>query len=191
MPAPDFPGRARLIDTIERAFNGTKIDPAQLKQALESLYHEHSVVLPASLLRPDPGQYLRRRIHASQQHGYQLIAMTWGPQQATPLHDHAGSWCVDCLWHGEMDIIRHDLIAQHDGLLRFSARPAQRACAGTGDWLAAPAEYHTMRNPHPHRTAVSLHVYPHQFSHCDWFEAVDGQGWHRRHQSELPLAAWE
>lgn len=55
MPAPDFPGRARLIDTIERAFNGTKIDPAQLKQALESLYHEHSVVLPAPLLRPDPG----------------------------------------------------------------------------------------------------------------------------------------
>lgn len=191
MATPDFPGRARLIASLQGTFNAPNFEPAQLQQVLESLYRERLVVLPEALLRADPDHYLRRLVHSDPQRGYQLIAMTWGPGQGAPLHDHGGSWCVDCVWQGELDTVCHELIAEQDGLLRFSAGSPQRACAGTADWLAPPAEYHSVRNPSATHTAVSLHVYPYRDSHCHWFEAVDEHGWHRRHRSELPLAAWE
>lgn len=191
MAAPDFPGRERLVHLIDQALGGARVDPAHLQRVLESLHREQHVILPAAVLEPHPERYLRRRIHASREHGYQIIAMTWGPRQGSPLHDHDGHWCVDCLWHGELDIVRYDVSDQRDNLLRFTPHPAQRAKAGSGDWLTAPAEHHTMTNPHPSSSAVSLHVYPYSFSRCGWFEATGDDGWHRRHLGELVLDPWQ
>ena len=41
--------------------------------------------------------------------------MTWGPGQGTPLHDHAGMWCVEGVLEGRIEVARYDLLDERDG----------------------------------------------------------------------------
>lgn len=186
----DFPGFARLIQSIERVYeNG--FSPERLCRALEALYCEGGIALPSAALSPHPERYARRLLHTCERWGYDLIVMTWGPGQGSPLHDHDGHWCVECLWQGNLEITRHEPHERDiDGQVRFVTHPATLAHAGEGDWLDASAEHHTMRNPDPAVTAVSLHVYPRAFHQCGWFEPA-GKGWHQRHACELALDTWD
>ena len=52
---------------------------------------------------------------------YTAVVMTWGPGQKTPLHDHAGMWCVECVVEGELEVVQFDLMEQADGRCRFDA----------------------------------------------------------------------
>ncbi len=186
----DFPGRARLIQSIERVHE-SGFSPQRLCRALEALYREGGIVLPPTLLSPRPDRYARHQLHACDRWGYVLIAMTWGPGQGSPLHDHDGNWCVECLWQGSLEITHHEpRERQADGRLRFAAQPPMLAHAGEGDWLDAAAQYHTMHNPDPGITAVSLHVYPSTFRQCGWFEPAE-DGWLRRHACDLALDPWD
>ena len=185
----DFPGRDQLIGAIERHCDANGARPDRMRDELEALFRAGTVTLPLALLQPHPEHYARRAIHISPEHGYALIAMIWGPGQSSPLHDHDGNWCVECIWQGGLSITRHTLREEHDGRVRFEHLPPLRAVAGQGDWMEAPNEHHTMTNPDPDVAAISLHVYPHTFSHCCWFEPLE-DGWHRRHQRQLGLDAW-
>jgi predicted metal-dependent enzyme (double-stranded beta helix superfamily) len=40
-----------------------------------------------------------------------VIAMSWGPGQGTPLHDHDAMWCVEGVWLGELEITRYELLS--------------------------------------------------------------------------------
>ena len=186
----DFPGRARLIQSIERVHE-SGFSPERLCRMLEALHREGGIALPPATLSPCPDRYTRRRLHACDRWDYELIVMTWGPGQGSPLHDHDGHWCVECLWQGHLEITRHEPRERDaEGRLRFSTQPPTLAHAGQGDWLDAGAEHHTMRNPDPAITAVSLHVYPRAFRQSGWFEP-DEDGWHQRRVCELSLDSWD
>lgn len=186
----DFPGRDRLIRSIEQVFVNGQMSPQRLCLALQALHREGSVALPPALLTPASERYLRRRIHACDRLGYELIAMTWGPAQGSPLHDHDGNWCVECLWQGTLSIVRHEPCERdQDGRTRFVSHPATLSHTGEGDWLEGHSGYHTMGNPDPEITAVSLHIYPRTFRQCGWFEPME-DGWHRRRACDVTLDAW-
>ena len=44
--------------------------------------------------------YARRLLHRNDRLGYTAVVMTWAPGQRTPLHDHAGIWCVEGVVEG-------------------------------------------------------------------------------------------
>ena len=62
-----------------------------------------------------------RALSQPAEHGYSVVAMTWGPGQGTPLHDHSGLWCVEGVWHGELEITQYELLES-----RWRPRPLPR-----------------------------------------------------------------
>lgn len=191
MPLRQFPGRQRLIDAIDDAVQlGDERDVVQaLRQRLCALIGSGEVVLPADVFQAVPGHYARRQLHSSEQHGYGVIAMTWGPGQGTPIHDHCGMWCVEGVWHGQLDITQYDLV-ERDGHERVRFVPVGSMIAGTGSAgsLIPPHEYHSIRNPSSDGVAVSVHIYQRPMTRCGVFsEDPAGNGWHRYQERQLQL----
>ncbi len=188
MSVNDFPGRSHLIDTIDTAVNLG--DDTAVVQALRSdlcrMMRERSVELPACVLEPVQGHYARREIYISPQHGYGVIAMTWGPGQGTPIHDHDGLWCVEGVWHGQLEITQYDLTERRGARYRFTEVGSLIAGTGSAGSLIPPHEYHTIRNASDTDAAVSLHIYQRAMTCCGIFNAM-GDGWHTHSSKQLQL----
>ncbi len=111
-PFPPFRGRDRLIAAVDAAM--TSGDPeritADLQLALQEAIADSRIELPECVHRPVSDHYARRPLYHSREHGYSVIAMSWGPGQGTPLHDHDAMWCVEGVWSGELEITRYELL---------------------------------------------------------------------------------
>lgn len=179
--ARDFTGASAFIAEVD-AILERHADPAEITDALRRLLcraiRNRSVELPACVREPVEGRYARRVLHDSPRHGYSIVAMTWAPGQATPIHDHDGMWCVEGVWDGALEITQYELLDQREGRYRFEARGAVEAVAGSAGSLIPPHEYHTIRNPSAERIAVSVHVYSGVLSRCRVYEPGE-DGWHR------------
>jgi 3-mercaptopropionate dioxygenase len=188
MSMHDFPGRSHLIDTIDAAVSLG--DNTAVVQALRSdlcrMMRERSVELPACVLEPVQGHYARREIYISPQHGYGVIAMTWGPGQGTPIHDHDGLWCVEGVWHGQLEITQYDLTERNGVRYRFTEVGSLIAGTGSAGSLIPPHEYHTIRNASDTDAAVSLHIYQRAMTCCGIFNDM-GDGWHTHSSKQLQL----
>jgi 3-mercaptopropionate dioxygenase len=188
MSVHDFPGRSHLIDTIDAAVSLG--DNTAVVQALRSdlcrMMRERSVELPACVLEPVQGHYARREIYISPQHGYGVIAMTWGPGQGTPIHDHDGLWCVEGVWHGQLEITQYDLTERNGERYRFTEVGSLIAGTGSAGSLIPPHEYHTIRNASDTDAAVSLHIYQRAMTCCGIFNDM-GDGWHMHSSKQLQL----
>lgn len=164
---------------------------AQLTEALRHtlcrLIREQRLRLPADVFEPNPDHYARREIYKSPDLGYTVIAMTWGPGQGTPVHDHSGLWCVEGVWDGELEIVQYELL-EHDGnRYRFRAAGGMHAGPGSAGSLIPPHEYHTICNASADRVAISLHIYKAPMECCakfvpqhgdrtgEWFVREDAQ----------------
>ncbi len=184
----DFPGRAHLIESIDAAV--ALGDHAAVAQALRSslcrMMRENTVALPDCVLDPVEGHYARRELYVSPQHAYVVIAMTWGPGQGTPIHDHSGLWCVEGVWHGQLEITQYDLSEQRGDRYRFTDVGTLIAGTGSAGSLIPPHEYHTIRNASDTGTAVSLHIYQRTMTCCGIFD-VAGDGWHVYASKQLQL----
>jgi predicted metal-dependent enzyme (double-stranded beta helix superfamily) len=112
--------------------------------------------------------------------------MTWGPGQGTAIHDHAGMWCVEGVWHGEIEVTPYELVERGDGLYRFESRGTMLAGPGSAGSLIPPHEYHTIRNPSGSDIAVSLHIYRGSMTSCAVFRKVKDD-WYNRDQCQLSL----
>ena len=64
-------------------------------------------------------RYARRLVYADAWGRFVVIAMTWGPGQKTPLHDHAGVWCVEVVVDGLMEVVSYQLLEENTGALPF------------------------------------------------------------------------
>ncbi|MCD9028306.1 cysteine dioxygenase family protein [Luteimonas sp. BDR2-5] len=184
----DFPGRDRLIAAVDAAvgLGSDQATTAALRAALCVLIRDPDVRLPGCVHQPIEDHYARRALYRSPVHGYSIIAMTWGPDQGTPLHDHDGQWCVEGVWTGELEITQYELLDRQDERFRFRAAGGVQAGAGSAGSLIPPHEYHTIRNPSPHAIAVSVHVYRAELARCATFVPDDGE-WYRRVERRLEV----
>ena len=100
----EFRGRDKLVDAFDAAvaIGDTAGTMRALRSALCDAMHSGDVHLPACVFEGCTGHYARRELYRSPGHGYCVIAMTWGPGQGTPIHDHAGMWCVEAVWQGAL-----------------------------------------------------------------------------------------
>lgn len=188
MLALDFPGSRRLVEALDKAICRdcpTEITD-QLRHSLCRLIRDPEVRLPDCVFEVTPGHYARRELYRSEEHGYSVIAMTWGPGQGTPIHDHSGMWCVEGVWHGMLEITPYELVEQRDGRFRFESRGTMNAGPGSAGSLIPPHEYHTIRNPSSEELAVTLHIYRGPMTCCSVFRPADAT-WFERDERQLAL----
>ncbi len=179
--AVDFPGRDKLVAMIDAAvaLGDAQAVTCAVRQALCALIRDPDVQLPACVHEPIADHYARRELYRSPQHGYSVVAMTWGPRQGTPVHDHNGLWCVEGVWHGELEITQYELIERDGERFRFRPGGGMQAGPGSAGSLIPPHEYHTIANPSPTAIAITLHIYKGPMDFCCKFQQLDGE-WYAR-----------
>jgi predicted metal-dependent enzyme (double-stranded beta helix superfamily) len=158
-------------------------DPAaiaqQVKRALQEALRCDGLALPPGFFEARPDTYARRLLHRDPAGLYTAVVMTWGPGQGTPLHDHAGIWCVECVVDGEMEVRQYDLLSETDGSYRFEAQPCIDALRGSAGCLIPPYEYHTLANRRPDGPSVTLHVYGGEMTSCHIFQPQEDGSYRR------------
>jgi predicted metal-dependent enzyme (double-stranded beta helix superfamily) len=188
LPDIAFEGRDRFIAAIDAAvaLGDEHAVTAALRSTLCNLIRDPAVTLPSCVHDPIEDHYARRELYRSAAHGYSIVAMTWGPGQGTPIHDHCGLWCVEGVWDGELEITQYELLDTDGDRSRFRAAGGMQAGPGSAGSLIPPHEYHTIANVSPDRVAVSVHIYQGPIEHCCKFEPI-GEEWYRRINLELPV----
>lgn len=189
MLTTEFPGCHKLIEAIDAAVaQGTT--PAitdNLRNSLCKLIRGNEVKLPDCVFETAEGRYARRELYRSEDHGYCVVAMTWGPGQGTPIHDHCGMWCVEGVWSGALEVVQYERLDDVDGHYRFQPVGSIQAGPGSAGSLIPPHEYHTIRNPSDDAVAVSLHIYSGNMTHCSIFQPLPQDHCYQRYDRQLGL----
>jgi 3-mercaptopropionate dioxygenase len=173
VPCPDltFPGREKLVKAVDAAVESgdQHAVTAALRNTLCRLIVDPEVRLPDCVHDPIVDHYARRELYRSARHGYSVVAMTWGPGQGTPVHDHSGLWCVEGVWGGQLEITQFELLERDGERFRFRAAGGIHAGPGSAGSLIPPHEYHSIRNTSPDAIAISLHIYKAPMECCSMF----------------------
>ena len=186
MAETEIAGCEKLVSLIDRAVEvkGDEQVASAVKRSLENVICSRSVTLPPAMKVAESDHYARRLLYRSPRYGYEVIAMVWGPGQGTPLHDHAGIWCVDGVLEGCVEVTQYDLLQVNGDLCRFQPQQTVRAGVGMAGCLIPPFEYHTIHNSTADATSITIHVYGGTMDHCTVFEPFEAD-WFRRCQKEL------
>jgi len=165
----------RLDDAVARHAGRPLLDA--VKALLVDLVRGQSLALDPALLVPDRERYARRLLHRDPAGRYAVVVMVWGPGQGTPLHDHAGLWCVECVYRGRLRITSYEPVGATPGAephetVAFRRASAVTAGVGEAGALIPPFEYHVMENEAPER-AVTIHVYGGEMTACNIFVPVE------------------
>ena len=186
----EFQGRDRLVRALDTAIGAgdTTSTMRALRSALCDAINADDVQLPGCVFEGCAEHYARRELYRSPEHGYCVIAMTWGPGQGTPIHDHAGMWCVEGVWQGALEVVQYELREHDDTRYRFVPAGAIQAGTGSAGSLIPPHEHHTIRNASDRNLAISVHVYQDEMTHCSVFEPERGE-WYLRRERALHLDA--
>lgn len=149
----------------------------RVKDVLHDVVLDGGEFLPAAFMQPAEGRYARRLLHKDPEDRYSVVIMVWGLGQGTPLHDHCGHWCVECVYRGRIKVVSYDKVAE-DGD-RFTFQPETEIFAGPSDAgaLIPPFEYHTIENA-AETPSVTIHVYAGELDWCYIF-VPDGDGYRR------------
>jgi predicted metal-dependent enzyme (double-stranded beta helix superfamily) len=156
----------------------------KVKAALVDAIASGEIVLPTRFLEPTPDRYARRLVHRDPAGRYTVIVMVWGPGQGTPLHDHAGIWCVECVLQGRILVTSYAVRGGDPdrGVVTFERQAEIVAGPGEAGALIPPFEYHVLANAQP-ASSVTIHVYGGEMTHCHVFRPVEGG--YRREYREL------
>jgi len=187
-PAFDFPGHAKLVQAVDAAVEAgdQHAITAALRNTLCALIRDRDVQLPECVHEPIVDHYARRELYRSPRHGYSVVAMTWGPGQGTPVHDHSGLWCVEGVWDGQLEITQYELLERDGERFRFRAAGGMQAGPGSAGSLIPPHEYHCIRNASEDAVAISLHIYKAPMECCSMFVPQDGE-WYARAPKALGI----
>jgi predicted metal-dependent enzyme (double-stranded beta helix superfamily) len=186
LPDVAFRGHDKFIAAIDDAVaqGDEHAVTAALRTCLCSLIRDPDVALPDCVHEAIVDHYARRELYRSPEHGYSVVAMTWGPGQGTPIHDHSGLWCVEGVWAGQLEITQYELLEREGDRFRFRAAGGMQAGPGSAGSLIPPHEYHTICNASPDAIAVSLHIYKAPMECCSKFRPQADE-WHVRLDAEL------
>ena len=171
-------GIAAMIRRIDAAVAGP--DSATVCQGVKSILMEElgnrRVTVPDEYLRPVDTGYARRRLFLDPHERYSIVVMVWAPGQHTPLHDHAGHWCVECVYEGRVRVTSFAREGEGGDRVHFTQKTTVVSGVGAAGALIPPFEYHTIENPFTEK-AVTVHVYRGEITWCHAFEPLGDDGW--------------
>jgi hypothetical protein len=110
-----------------------------------------------------------------------------GAEASAPLHDHAGSWCMDGVIEGAVRVHRYELLVEENDLCRFAARDTVEAGTGEAGALIPPFEHHVIEKPRSDRIAMTLHVYGGDMSRYSIFLPESGTWFRPTTESSDPI----
>ncbi len=187
MSVAPSPSSARVRDLMRRLDEAmTPVDDAgrcrAVKTVLEETFAAGTDFLAPEFLVPDPERYARRLVHRDPANRYSVVAMVWNTGQGTPLHDHAGIWCVECVYTGRIKVTSYHCMGgdPERDIVQFKQETVIHAGVGQAGALIPPFEYHVLENASDQPT-VTLHVYGGELDHCHIFEPVEN-GWLRKYR---------
>jgi 3-mercaptopropionate dioxygenase len=186
----DFHGKSLMLKAIDEAVSADTAGEItqNLRQCLSEMVADERIRLPECVYDYSTDHYCRRLLHQDEARGYSVLAMTWGPGQSTPLHDHAGMWCVEAVWHGEIEVVQFELTEREANEFRLEPRTTMRTGVGSAGSLIPPHEYHTIANPSPDQPAITVHIYSGVMDECCVFQPI-GDDWFQRKSTPLGLDA--
>ena len=151
-----------------------------VKRVLTEVVESGEDFLDASYLLPTPDCYARRLLHRDPEGRYSALVMVWDKGQGTPLHDHAGMWCVECVYRGKIRVTSYSVHGGNPetGVVQFQKENVVHAGKADAGALIPPFEYHVLENA-AEAPAVTIHVYGGDMTYCHIFEPVAG-GWRRK-----------
>lgn len=139
--------------------------------------------LDPRFLEPTPDRYARRLLHRDPAGRYTVIAMIWGPGQGTPLHDHAGIWCVEGVYRGHLNVTSYSVRGgdPESGVVQFAVEAEITAGVGEAGALIPPFEHHVLMNADT-TPSVTIHVYGGDMTHCHVFTPQPSGGYRREYR---------
>jgi predicted metal-dependent enzyme (double-stranded beta helix superfamily) len=154
-----------------------------VKRVLADVVMSGEAFVDVAYLAPAPDRYARRLLHKDPAGRYSVVVMVWDRGQGTPLHDHAGVWCVECVYRGRIRVTSFDLEGD-PAAERIQFTPESVVFAGVGEagHLIPPFEYHMIENPDT-APAVTIHVYGGELTWCNAFHPVEGGGYRRERRT--------
>lgn len=158
-----------------------------VKDVLEEIIASGQDFIAPEFLEPAPNSYARRLLHRDPEGRYSVLVMVWDKGQGTPIHDHAGMWCCECVYRGRIEVVSYDRADEDSGDTAVF-KEELRIMAGVGEAgaLIPPFDYHTIQNLDD-QPAITVHVYGGDMTWCHAF--VPEGGHHRRVRKELTLTA--
>jgi len=139
-----------------------------VKDALEKIVASGNDFIDPHFLVPDATKYARRLLHKDPLGRYAAMVMVWDVGQGTALHDHAGMWCVECVYRGRIKVVSYSMQGNEGDEYRFSPEKVVYAGPGEAGALIPPFDYHTMENAMD-VPAITLHVYGGEMKWCNAF----------------------
>ena len=174
-----------LIRKLDQAVATDDVDQLcrNVKQVLVDVVSSGEQFVGAPMLAPAPDRYARRLMHRDPAGRYSVVVMVWGTDQGTPLHDHAGVWCVECVYRGRIRVTSFDLETDPAAEpLRFTPESVVFAGVGEAGHLIPPFEYHMIENA-DRTPSVTLHVYGGELTWCNAFHPLEGGGYRRERRT--------
>ena len=179
------PQHAQHVDELVRRLDQAMVAPddegrcRNVKKVLTDMLGSGTPFLDPRFLQPTPNVYARRLLHRDPQGRYTAVVMVWDQGQGTPLHDHAGMWCVECVYTGKIRVTSYSVHGGNPdtGIVQFQKETVIHAGPGEAGALIPPFEYHVLENA-IETPAVTLHVYGGEMTYCHIFTPQDG-GWKR------------
>lgn len=167
-----------LIERLEQAV--ARGNPNDICRDVTRALRETVLELPDELLAESRERYARRLVHRCSDGTYSVMVMVWAPGQGTPVHDHAGKWCVECVHAGEIEITSFRPVSDvAQAVVDFEQEGVMRAGPGDVGVLVPPNEYHRIRN-RSGGTAVTVHVYAGEMLWCHAFHDLGGGKFKKR-----------
>ena len=164
---------AKLDQAVQAADDAERCE--RIKTVLSAHVGNGGCQLDAALLKPVAGQYGRRLLHKDPAGVYSIVLMIWGPNQGTPLHDHSGMWCVECVCAGGITVESYARLpnrCSESGLCDFEMVESVEAGLGSAGVLIPQFDYHIIHN-HSNTPAATLHVYGGEITTCNVFVPKD------------------
>ena len=149
-----------------------------VKKVLHEIVESQRDFIAEEFLKPAPDRYARRLLHRDPRGRYTVLVMVWDKGQGTPLHDHAGMWCVECVYRGRIKVVSYSCQTLEEDLFQFQREKEVFASIADAGALIPPFDYHTIENANE-TPAITIHVYGGEMTWCHAFEKVDG-GYHMR-----------
>ena len=119
--------------------------------------------------------YARRLLYKDPAERFSAVVMVWDPGQGTPIHDHCGMWCVECVVLGRIRVSQFDMIPfTHGPLVEFREAGVITAGIGEAGALIPPFDYHKIENVFDTK-AATIHVYGGEMLSCTAFLPEGGR----------------
>src|SRR5436190_1322930 len=106
---PHSPKVDTLIQMLDKAvaIEDCETRCQAVKHVLEEVIRGDHDFVDEHFMKPAPTSYARRLIHQDPDDRYTMMSMVWDKGQGTALHDHAGMWCVECVYKGRIKVVSY------------------------------------------------------------------------------------